>query len=457
MIESSLLLLALAAVLGGTIVQRPLLGACLFLFLNPLIVGIARGELGSELRPNELLLAALLGAMALRILLMMLAGRYRPAPFDRLDAALIALVVTGSLMPPLWRALRALPLSSDDFLYSAVLVKYYLLFRLFRGAVLDEAGAGVCLRVALASSALVAMIAILESLRLGGVAEFLHAHYDQPFSGSSGLVSGRATSTVASAFGLADLMTISLVIALALWRSASHGRTLLAGSALLSLCGCLATGTLSGYIGLVIALATFALLTGNVRRMIPVGMLAVLAALVAFWPVIEARVAEFWRPQGLPTSWLGRWANLQRFFLPELRADNSWILGVRPAPRLPAPDAWREWVYIESGYVWLLWIGGLPFLLAFLCFVIVALRRLLRVMRTRADDVGSAALAGCCAVVLLATLMLFDPHLTIRGGADLFFPLLAIACASGVTHAASALGPSDSFALTHPDRRLACG
>jgi hypothetical protein len=459
MIEAGILLLAVAVVLTGAIVLRPLLGACLFLVLNPLVVGIARGQLGAELRPNEALLGFILAALALRVLLLVLAGRWRAAPFDRMDAVLIALVVTGSLMPPLWRALRALPLSADDLLYSAVLVKYYALYRLFRGAVVDAEDVAACLRASLAVAAVVAVVALLETFRLAGVAGFLAAHYDQPFSGSEGLVSGRATATIASAFGLADFMTLNLLVALALLRIARRGRGLLTASAALSFCGCLVTGTISGYIGLVVALFAFGTLTGRLHRMLPGAAIAGVVAAIAFWPVIEGRFAEFMKPQGLPTSWLGRWTNLQRFFLPELGADGNWLLGVRPAPRLPAPDAWRDWVYIESGYVWLLWIGGLPFLLAFLAFVVVALRRLLAVARARADATGAAALAGACATLLVATLMLFDPHLTIRGGADLFFPLLALGMAAAPLRATSPERPRSPGrqVLAVPGRRLACG
>jgi hypothetical protein len=104
----------------------------------------------------------------------------------------------------------------------------------------------------------------------------------------------------------------------------------------------------------------------------------------------------------------------------------NWLLGVRPAPRLPAPETWRQWVYIESGYVWLLWIGGLPLVAAFIFFVVVSAAALRRVIRERTDAVGAAAMAGFTYLIVVVTLMLVDPHLTGRGSADLFFPLLAL-------------------------------
>jgi hypothetical protein len=128
----------------------------------------------------------------------------------------------------------------------------------------------------------------------------------------------------------------------------------------------------------------------------------------------------------VPHSWAGRWQNLERFFFPDLFSGFNWILGVRPAPRVPAPETWRSWVYIESGYVWLLWIGGIPLLLAFAWFAAIALQAL-RTAMARQDAAGVAASAAFCFVATLVVLMLVDPHLTVRGSADLFFPLLALA------------------------------
>jgi hypothetical protein len=74
-----------------------------------------------------------------------------------------------------------------------------------------------------------------------------------------------------------------------------------------------------------------------------------------------------------------------------------------------------------------LWTGGIPLLLAFFAFTAVALRGMYRVIRGGRDVVGVAASAAFTATIVIFVLMLFDPHLTVRGSADLFFPLLALA------------------------------
>jgi hypothetical protein len=168
------------------------------------------------------------------------------------------------------------------------------------------------------------------------------------------------------------------------------------------------------------------MLTGRIGRLLMIGLPMLALAAAVLWPVLATRLSGFESAAGLPPSWLGRLDNLQRFVLPELTSGLNWLLGVRPSARLPAPESWREWVYIESGYAWLLWIGGIPFLLAFLAFAVVALRDLTPLARERTDAVGVAASAAVAAVFSMAVLMLFDPHLTMRGGADLLFPLLAM-------------------------------
>jgi hypothetical protein len=416
----------LAAGLFVAIVARPQLGAYAFLLLNPLIVGIARGDLLPVMRPNELLLIVILLALLVRTVLAMLAGREQRLEVDRIDLALVLMAVTSSILPLLLRYGRGLPVSSDDLLYSIVLWKYLLLYRIFRGAVVTPEQAATCLWLSMASAAVVAVIAILQVNDWLGVPAFLVTYYDQPFEGHIGYMTERATSTIASSFGLADVMVMNLVVAIALLRVIPERRWLLVMAALLFLSGCVAAGAFSGFIGLAVSVLATGIITGHFMRVLGAGIPAGALASVAFWPVIVARLSGFQGSTGVPQSWTGRWENLQQFFLPELFSGLNWLLGVRPAPRLPASESWRDYIYIESGYVWLLWIGGIPLLLAFAFFVWVSGRQLWRVAGQRTDAVGSAAIASLAYLVVIATLMLLDPHLTVRGSADLFFPLLGL-------------------------------
>ena len=101
-------------------------------------------------------------------------------------------------------------------------------------------------------------------------------------------------------------------------------------------------------------------------------------------------------------------------------------MGVRPAARVAAPETWRDWVYIESGHTWLLWTGGLPLLLVFFALTWTVVENLYVLATSDKTFSGVAAIAALAATAMIFVLMLFDPHLTVRGTADLYFPLLAL-------------------------------
>jgi hypothetical protein len=158
---------------------------------------------------------------------------------------------------------------------------------------------------------------------------------------------------------------------------------------------------------------------------VPVGAFAVFA----LRPVIDRRLSGFQTVSGLPVSWYGRLHNLQTYFWPQLFSGWSFVLGVRPAARVATASMATGYVWIESGYTWLLWGGGIPFLLAFLYFLAVNIRSRAPLARERDDAVGVAALAVVVGLFVIGVLMVLDPHLTYRGSADLIFSLLAMAAA----------------------------
>ncbi|WP_457092746.1 hypothetical protein [Microvirga sp. P5_D2] len=424
---------SIAMVVYVAVAIRPEIGAYLYLLIAPLILGLPRGSLVPFARPSEGLLFLILLAACARIVFECMLKKAQRMVFDQIDLAFVTLALTSSAIPLLMRFGRNLPISTDDLLYALVLWKYYLIYRFYRYAITTRAQVKTCLVLAMLSSAVVASIAVLQVRGLLGVRELLWTYYDRPFEGLSGIVTDRGTSTLASSFSMADIMAMCLAIALAWLPGQSVARKMLfVAAAGVFVLGCMVSGQFSGAIGLVIAVLTVGLVTGRLRQFLITAVPLTLAASVLLWPVIERRLSGFHSLAGLPRSWLGRLDNLERFVWPELIAGSNWLVGVRPSARIPAPEPWREWIYIESGYAWLLWTGGLPMLVAFIGFVWISLRAMARVVCEGESPISVAATAAIAGLAIMVALMLFDPHLTMRGAADLFFPLLALSCtASG--------------------------
>jgi hypothetical protein len=169
--------------------------------------------------------------------------------------------------------------------------------------------------------------------------------------------------------------------------------------------------------------------TGRVRYL-GILPLPLVAALTVLKPVIDRRLQGFQSVSGFPPSWDGRLQNLNNYFLPVLKSHDHWVLGVRPAARVTSAKLATGYVWIESGYAWLLWAGGLPLLGSFFFFLWTAWRAALAVVRARRDELRAVGIGVLAALTVVAVLMIIDPHLTYRGSADLLFALLGITAAA---------------------------
>ncbi len=427
------LVLALGAAGVAAIALHPPLGTYLVLGGTPLLAGIGRDEIIPFLRPYEAL-ALLAGAG--------LAARMAVAPLPlrlgRVDAAVLVLAVAGSILPIIVMVVRGRPLEADDILYALQLWKYVLVFFVVRLSLQTPRHVATALWVVLGSAALVAVAAILQSLQLFGADAILVEHFTAKDAEGYGSTN-RGGSTLGSPIATGDVMIFSLVVAAAWLIRGGRPRLLLAGLAVLLLLGTLASGQFSAILGVVIAVVALGAITRSFGRLAVAAAPLALAAAWLLEPVIDARLRDFGGSSLLPPSWQARLYNLETFFWPQLGAENNWLTGVRPSARVPAPEPWRDWIWIESGYTWLLWTGGLAFLVAFLVFLAVAIPRVAAVARSRLDEVGVAAIGSYAALWVLAVLMVTDPHLTLRGSADLQFALLAMALvpAAGAAGAAA--------------------
>lgn len=419
------LVAVIALALAATVVSRPAVAAYVLLGATPLTAGVDRGLLIPFLRPNEALAVLLGGALLVRLLPRLVSEGLPQVRLRRTDLSILGMAVASSVLPLLWMALRAKHITPDDVLHSLTLWKYYGLFLIFRASVRTEQQVARCLVVAMASAALVAVIAILQSLKLFGVPEML-AHYYAAFGNTAALQISRGSSTLSLPVAVADLMTFNIAVAWGWLCRERRYQTLLYGAMVLFVLGALASGQFSGAIALVLCAVALAFIAGQVRPLVASVAMAFVASIV-LRPVIMNRLRGFSSPEGLPESWVARLHNLRTYFWSDLFSNFNFVLGVRPSARVLVLQPTKGYVWIESGYTWLLWAGGLPFLGSFLYFIWENVRATASLARRGSGAVGAAATGSCVSLVIVGVLMLFDPHLTYRGSADFLFALLALA------------------------------
>lgn len=431
------LLVTGALALGVAVAVHPPLAAYLLVGLTPLLAGIDRGRVVPLLRPHELLLALCAAALLARGAWELRAGaRFRPR-LGLVAASLVLMAVGNSIVPLLWMAVRHHPISADDLSYAAVLWKFLGLYAVVRYSVRTESQATRCLWVAMSAGAAVAVVAILQSVHLFGIDTLLDTLY-APFGDTSVLSAGRGSATLGLAAATGDLMLFNLALVAGFWRRHGTRPLVLAPMAVLFVAGIVASGQVSTAIGLVVAIVALGVVFRRADIPIAIGVVG-LGAAVALAPVVGTRLAGFQGPSDLPESWVGRLDNLRGYFWPRLLDHDNFLLGVQPSARVPSPDTLAlPWIWIESGYTWLFWGGGLPLFAAFVLFVVVTARRSLTLAR-RPGALGTTATGVFVAVVVVAVLMLFDPHITYRGSADLLFVLLALMASLG--RGGGAVGP----------------
>jgi hypothetical protein len=427
----ALLVIALAAV-------RPAWAACLLIGVTPLIAGIDRGNGLPLLRPYEAL--ALLVGVGLGIRLLV-AGREGDIHFGRLDVAILLMAAASSIYPMFMMKLRNRNIEQDDVLYALQLWKYYGVFLIMRLSIRTPRQVRAALLTAVVTATIVGMIAVLQSLHFGAVESFVAQYFPPNAANQDSAANGRGTATIGNAIAAGDVTTFAFAIAAA-WvltmRQRPRFMTLFAFGLVL---GTLGSGQFSGFIGIAVAAVALGIVTGRLGRFALGFAPAALLGIALLKPVIDQRLQPL--EQGvLPQSWQVRLDNLGRFFWPKLGEDYNWLTGVRPNARVLAPPGWPsgQYVYIESGQTWLLWSGGVLFLIAFYAFLWVGMRAMWDIAQRHADEAAVAARAGFTALVVIGVLMFTDPHLTIRASADLSFSLLGIAAGGAAWSARSARG-----------------
>jgi hypothetical protein len=427
-VAQPLLTLLAGALVVAVVVSfvHPPVAAYLLIATSPLLAGMDRGAVIPVLRPNEALALLLVATVLARRLLSRVRGTSAPRVLSAAEASILFLVVAGSLLPLASMLLRGRAISQLDLFYALVLWKCLGIYLVVRTTIRTDRQVRTCLMVAMVAAAVTAVVGILQALHLLGVPGLISRFY-APEGYASSDATRWGTSTIGHAQAMGDVMAFNLAIALAWLSHALPARRLVIGFAALFVLGAVTSAEFSSAIAVTLAAGTVAIVTGTFRRSMLRLVPIVLVAAVVLQPVIRSRLDEFSSPQGIPPSWSGRVHNLETYVVPELTRDYNYSLGVSPTPRVIKSKDPFEYGYIESGHLWLLWTGGIPFLLAFAVFIIANLRVAHRVARNCPGAIGMAGVASLAALVVVLVLTTLDPHLTFRGAAELNFSLLALA------------------------------
>ena len=419
---------ALAAVLTVTVIacvwRRPVLGAYLVIGLTPLTVSVNVGHALPLVRPNEAIDLLVGAALAARGLVMARTGELPRIRLDRVEVAMVLMAVSNSIIPLLWMTVRQEAISQEDLLYSLVLWKLIGIYAIVRFVVRTDRQVRRCLWLCVIAASIVALAAIMQSLSLLGAPRLLAEFFGGPTE--FGPPGGRGSSTLGLPAATADLMIFGMAVVAGLWTRYRRHPLALAAAGLLMLFGALAAGEFSGVIGLVVGVVCIAIVSGSPKLLAWFAPSAVIGGYV-LWPVLRIRLGGFQSASGLPQSWLGRLADLEIYFWPRLFSDWNFVLGVEPSAVVARVSYAGNLVWIESGYTWLLWGGGIPLLASFGFFTYVVAKRGWLAAWGRGDARSVAGIGVFVAVIVIAVLMVFDPHLTYRGSGDEFFALIALA------------------------------
>ncbi len=405
---------------------RPAALVAVYLAAMPFLAGLPRGSLLPVVRPSEALQAAVTG-VAVALAAMALVGQRRwRIRFQSLEWWLVAVVLTASVGPLLWLAARGLPIGSTEILSTLPFVKYAALYVLVRGLVHHRSEVDGIVAVTVGAASVIALISVAQAVGVGPVIDILERFYVS--SVEDVVDGGRGTTTIGSS--IATGAYLSLSAGLALSRTWITGDRRWAAATALCAAGALASGQAGTLVALGVIIPAVAHRHGRLLQLARWSLPVALVGAAGLSTVLSARLADLDPSSGLPISWLVRWSNVSELYLPALRAG-GWLLGVTPDTIVVPPDVWRTTVYLESGYLWLLWVGGLPLLVAAVGF----LAAIWRAMAPERADLGPRRCIDTVrsvarpAVAMMAVLSLIDPHLTLRAGADLFFVIVALGSA----------------------------
>ena len=372
----------IAALVGGAIlVSIPLafvifLGlmiAMLLLFkpefvpfiLIPIITmtsGMVRGSLIPMLRPNEPLLLISVGISLPYIAVYGWRSLHLKGP---IIISTIGLVLGTIVIPYLGYFVRGISLSAGEQMKLLAPLQYLLLFFLLRSLPIDTKNGYRLVAWMLVWSGIVALIGLLQGLRIGPVLDLLDRFYYSSHIAVSDF--GRVTSVLGAWNSFGVFMMICLIIARGFITS-NHKyvpQNIFLIIVIILFAGLIVSGSYAGIIGLVLGYVIISIFERTVIKSLIVLLMLGIVMLPVLLPHIAARVEQQFSYGGvIPSTLMYRFLVWKDVFIPIIK--ETWVLGF--SPELPPYLAWHD---SESQYFALLLQGGIFSLIGHLFWVIV--------------------------------------------------------------------------------------
>jgi hypothetical protein len=403
--------------------------------LTPVLSGVKRGLPVPGFRISELLTVVLGGFV------LVVAGRRSLARPKSLDWLALAYAVATLVLGSIDLLRRDAPFDSDNL--SGLLGPFQFLV-LYRAVEVTATGATMrrdVLRALLLASVPVAILAILQSLKIHALVDFgVHltgSDYRGDFA-DQGFV--RATGTFPHWQVAAGYFLVIGVLGFAALMRPGHGvlgQRLLLAVVVLDAVALLRTVTSGASTALAVTCVLLALVSGRLRNPLVFIPAVLLVAVVVAGSVFAPRYREQYhsetgvRSHGIiPRTIVYRYNIWNDEYLPVLRQSDRWIGGF--GPDVPPSARWR---YTESVYVTMLLRGGVILLFIYVAFMVrlaIEGRWLVRAGPPLEAVIGSATVA---IVAVLAVTQIIATYFTTSGTPQVVWTLAALVAAAGARRA----------------------
>lgn len=392
--------LGFAAVIGGllfvAVLNKPIILAYITVLAIIFLSGMSRGQIIPFFIPNEPILA-IIAAMAFPIIL---SRRQRsPSKIGIFTLGWMVFALGTSIFPFFIYLIRGIDLSVKELFLLIAPLQYILLYWLFRYLPTGEKEVRAILRLMFVCAAIVGIIGLLQTARIGLVLDILHTWYKSSHE-EAALSAGRISSLLGAWNSLGTFLMLNLIIV----RTSINTQPKLMNwkmnlfVILSCLGGLIASGSYASLGGLILGLAMYEFFNKKGRGTAVAILLAMVLLAIPLRENILQRVAFQYRQGGLiPQTLVFRFYVWRDIFWPII--EKSWLWGFRPV--LPTT---LTWVYPESQYLELLLRSGIISLAAHFLWVGLTLSWLVRGIKL-GDNLHHSLSAGVMLLFVVLSVM----------------------------------------------------